>query len=157
MGMIDRYEFDFADPVIFVTTVGARAMTTRLVSGKFSLSQNCALIIPRTKELDTRYFEGVLRCLFNYERRSISLIMQPSLRFEDLDRFRVPLPPEDEQHAVAAVLDHGTAKIDTFVTKIQRGIEKLHEYRQSLISAAVTGKIDVRGHAASAASLEVPA
>jgi type I restriction enzyme S subunit len=144
MGMIDWHEFNFATPVIFVTTVGARAMSTRIVSGKFSLSQNCALIIPRRETFDPRYYEAVLRCLFDYERRSISLIMQPSLRFDDLDRFRVPLPPPQEQSAIAAYLDTETAKLDALAAKVQTAVERLQEYRTALITAAVTGKIDVR-------------
>jgi len=144
LGMIDDYAFDFAAPVIFVTTVGARAMTTRLVSGKFSLSQNCALIIPRTANLSVAYYNGVLRRLFDFERRSISLIMQPSLRFEDLHKFRVPRPPTSEQRAIANYLDRETAKIDKMIEKVEAAIEKLQEYRTALITAAVTGKIDVR-------------
>ena len=144
MGMIDWHEFTFASPVIFVTTVGARAMSTRIVSGKFSLSQNCALIIPRNKNANPRYYEAVLRGLFDYERRSISLIMQPSLRFDDLDKFRVPLPPPEEQTAIAAYLDAETAKLDGLVGKVEEAVERLQEYRTALITAAVTGKIDVR-------------
>jgi len=144
MGEIDSYDFDFQYPVIFVTTVGAKAMSTRLVQGKFSLSQNCALVIPRNAKVDSRYFEGVLRPLFDYEKRSISLIMQPSLRFEDLNRFRVPLPPLSEQQAIAACLGRETAKIDTLSVKVSTVIERLKEYRTALISSAVTGKIDVR-------------
>ena len=144
MGEIDSYDFNFQYPVIFVTTVGAKAMSTRLVQGKFSLSQNCALVIPRNAKVDSRYFEGVLRPLFDYEKRSISLIMQPSLRFEDLNRFRVPLPPLPEQQAIAAFLDRETAKIDVLSSKVTTVIERLKEYRKALISSAVTGKIDVR-------------
>jgi type I restriction enzyme S subunit len=66
MGMIDSFEFDFPRPIILVTTVGARAMTTRLISGKFSLSQNCALIIPRDHESNVSYYQGVLQSLFDY-------------------------------------------------------------------------------------------
>jgi type I restriction enzyme S subunit len=65
---------------------------------------------------------------------------------------KVSFPPIQEQEAIASSLDRETAKIDTFVTKVLQSIEKLREYRQSLISAAVTGKIDVRslaGHPAS--------
>jgi type I restriction enzyme S subunit len=119
-------------------------MSTRIVSGKFSLSQNCALIIPRSKKADPRYYEAVLRGLFDYERRSISLIMQPSLRFDDLDKFRVPLPPPGEQAAIAAYLDAETAKLDALVGKVEEAVERLQEYRTALITAAVTGKIDVR-------------
>lgn len=55
-----------------------------------------------------------------------------------------PLPPEPEQRAIAAFLDRETAKLDALVAKVREGIEKLKEYRTALISAAVTGKIDVR-------------
>jgi hypothetical protein len=44
----------------------------------------------------------------------------------------------------AAFLDHETGCIDTLSTKIRESISKLREYRTALISAAVTGKIDVR-------------
>jgi type I restriction enzyme S subunit len=144
MGEIDWYDFDFKMPVIFITTVGAKAMSTRIVKGKFSLSQNCALAIPRKTNIVSEYYEGVLRPLFDYEKRSISLIMQPSLRFEDLNRFRVPLPPLPEQQAIADFLDRETSKIDALSAKVTAVIEKLKEYRTALISAAVTGKIDVR-------------
>lgn len=145
MGMIDSYEFDFTSPVILVTTVGAKAMTTRLLLGKFSLSQNCALIIPRGNKVNSHYYESLLQPLFDYEKRSISLIMQPSLRFEDLNRFRVPLPPKDEQKTIADYLAQETIKIDGLFDKVSQAIEKLKEYRTAIISAAVTGKIDVKG------------
>lgn len=144
MGCIDSYEFDFKLPVIFVTTVGAKAMSTRLVNGQFSLSQNCALIIPRKSETKPGYYIGVLQRLFDYERRSISLIMQPSLRFDDLNRFWVPVPPEEEQTNIAIYLDRETAKIDKMLEKVESAIARLQEYRTALITSAVTGKIDVR-------------
>jgi len=55
------------------------------------------------------------------------------------------LPPLPEQRTIAAFLDRETTKIDKLVEKIKEQIEKLKEYRTALISAAVTGKIDVRG------------
>ncbi len=144
MGEIDTFEFDFKAPVILVTTVGAKAMTTRLVGGKLSLSQNCALIIPRSKQLSAYFYEAVLQTLFDFEKGSISLIMQPSLRFEDLDRFHVPLMPSDEQAGITEFLMTETSKIDRMIQKVETAIEKLTEYRTALITAAVTGKIDVR-------------
>ena len=61
---------------------------------------------------------------------------------------QIPLPPVEEQHAIADFLDRATAKIDTLMTKIETAIERLQEYRSALITAAVTGKIDVREEAA---------
>ena len=58
------------------------------------------------------------------------------------------MPAKDEQRAIAAFLDRETAKIDALITKVREGIERLKEYRTALISAAVTGKIDVRDNSA---------
>ena len=54
------------------------------------------------------------------------------------------LPPLAEQRAIAAFLDRETAKLDTLVAKVRAAIECLKELRAALISAAVTGRIDVR-------------
>lgn len=53
-------------------------------------------------------------------------------------------PPIAEQGAIAEYLDRETARIDRLVEKVEAAIERLQEYRQALITAAVTGKIDVR-------------
>ena len=56
----------------------------------------------------------------------------------------LPLPPLDEQRAIVAYLDEQTAIIDTLIGKARRAIDLLGEHRAALISAAVTGQIDVR-------------
>ncbi len=56
----------------------------------------------------------------------------------------VPRPPLPEQAAIAAYLDLETAKLDALVGKVETAVERLQEYRTALITAAVTGKIDVR-------------
>lgn len=63
---------------------------------------------------------------------------------EKLAELQVPLPATiDEQRAIAAFLDRETAWIDTIVQKVNLSIDRLREYRTALISAAVTGKLDV--------------
>lgn len=54
------------------------------------------------------------------------------------------VPPLCEQRVIVEFLDRETKKIDALIATILEGIEKLKEYRTALISAAVTGKIDVR-------------
>jgi type I restriction enzyme S subunit len=56
----------------------------------------------------------------------------------------IAVPPLREQKLITKYLDNETIKIDSLIAKIGEGIEKLKEYRTALISAAVTGKIDVR-------------
>ena len=57
-------------------------------------------------------------------------------------------PPVKEQVAIAEFLNRETAQIDQMIAKVEAAIERLQEYRTALITAAVTGKIDVRGIAA---------
>jgi len=145
MGMLSWHEFDCPIPVILVATVGAKAGTTRLVCGQFSLSQNCALMIPRRVETNAAFFEYALQRLIDSERASMPLIMQPSLRFLDLNRFAVPCPPACEQSAVVRYLDGATANLDKAIDAAHRGIDLLREYRTRLIADVVTGKLNVRG------------
>lgn len=60
----------------------------------------------------------------------------------------IGLPPVIEQAAITAYLDAETTKLDAMVEKVEEAVERLQEYRTALITAAVTGKIDVRKAAA---------
>jgi type I restriction enzyme S subunit len=62
-----------------------------------------------------------------------------------LSRVPVPVPPLGEQSMIAAFLDRETAKLDALTAEAQSAIALLQERCTALISAAVTGKIDVRG------------
>lgn len=61
--------------------------------------------------------------------------------------FECGLPPIAEQSAIAAFLEMETARLDGLVSEAESVITLLQERRTALISAAVTGKIDVRNHA----------
>lgn len=63
---------------------------------------------------------------------------------EKFSALRIPYPPLPEQQAIADFLDCETGKIDALMAKVETAIETLKEYRSALISAVVTGKIDVR-------------
>lgn len=60
-----------------------------------------------------------------------------------LGRMWVALPPESEQREIAAHIQHATKRIDESIRIAKRGVELARERRAALISAAVTGKIDV--------------
>lgn len=53
-------------------------------------------------------------------------------------------PPPAEQQAIVTFLDREIGKLDQMTAKVATAIDRLQEYRTALISAAVTGKIDVR-------------
>lgn len=56
----------------------------------------------------------------------------------------LPLPPLDQQEGIVAYLHEQTSKIDTSILETERFIELSRERRAALITAAVTGQIDVR-------------
>ncbi|WP_429156249.1 restriction endonuclease subunit S [Citrobacter sp. 506] len=70
--------------------------------------------------------------------------LRQSMKFEDFRRLPLLLPPTNEQKKIAVFLDQETTKIDNLLEKQQQIIQLLQERRTALISAAVTGKIDVR-------------
>jgi type I restriction enzyme S subunit len=85
----------------------------------------------------------------NYGRALIDNISVESTRTRvslgEYKQLRMVVPPKEEQIAIVTFLYDETIKLDTLTTEAKRGIELLQERRTALISAAVTGKIDVRG------------
>ena len=71
-------------------------------------------------------------------------VSYPAINAHELVSLAVACPGHEEQVAIARFLDRETAKIDALVAKVLEAIEHLRELRNALISAAVTGKIDVR-------------
>jgi type I restriction enzyme S subunit len=69
---------------------------------------------------------------------------QPHLNAEELGSFMILLPPKPEQEEIVSYLDSETEKSDALMEMVKDSIKLLREYRTALISAAVTGKIDVR-------------
>lgn len=137
MGYTNR--IDYTLPIgLLVTTVGAKAMTVRKVSNEFCLSQNCALITEKNPDVNLDYYKYALEILFDYEKNKLADIIQPSLRFEDLDRYRIILPPLTEQSQIARFLDHQTSLIDEIINRKEKQIELLKEKRQAIINETVT-------------------
>jgi type I restriction enzyme S subunit len=69
---------------------------------------------------------------------------QLNLNTDTVGSIVIGIPSIEEQNAIANYLDRETSKIDQLVEKVEAAIGRLQEYRTALITAAVTGKIDVR-------------
>lgn len=96
-------------------------------------------------EVVPRYLASIIRGLqqtFLMEWRKEGATVE-SLEINLVMKTLIPLPTIREQLAIVAFLENKAAKIDAFIVRVRQSIEKLREYRQSLISAAVTGKINV--------------
>jgi restriction endonuclease S subunit len=66
------------------------------------------------------------------------------ISFETLGDQMIPVPSPPEQSAIFIALDRTTARIDALISKTKLSIDLLKEHRSALITAAVTGKIDLR-------------
>lgn len=64
-------------------------------------------------------------------------------RYQEMRNISFPIPPKDEQEKIVAYLDEKIAKIDKAISAIQQKIDLMKEYKSSLISSVVTGKVMV--------------
>lgn len=71
--------------------------------------------------------------------------MRLRLYFDELGRIFVPFPPPEEQSKIVEYLESVENRYDALANAASEQIKLLEERRSALISAAVTGKIDVRG------------
>jgi len=93
----------------------------------------------------TSFFAYVLKSLRLEEIADVSTV--PQINVKHLRALKIPVPPRDEQYAIVLYLDRETAELDAAIADAREAIALSKERRAALISAAVTGKIDVRGAA----------
>lgn len=128
-------------------TVGAASLVT--TNARFCMGQDVCLI--RSHEC-ARFLLYTLKSRALSEQLEARMIGSTVRRINvgQIKDFWLALPPREEQKAIADYLDRETARIDRLIAKVEQAIATLQEYRAALITAAVTGKIDVRGFAANA-------
>ncbi len=80
-------------------------------------------------------------------------VAMPKINRETLNTLRLPIPPIAEQHALTGFLRHKSARLDALQGRIGEAVDRLQEYRTALITAAATGKIDVRDEVSLTADL----
>ncbi|WP_291127535.1 restriction endonuclease subunit S [Flavobacterium sp. UBA7682] len=78
---------------------------------------------------------------FDYYQESSAV---PSMTQDNLNNIHLCYPPYEEQVEIVNFINDLTSRVDLTLSKISTQIENMQTYRQSLISEAVTGKIDVR-------------
>lgn len=65
-------------------------------------------------------------------------------RWMDMRNIYIPVPPIEEQKAIVTFIEQKQTKIDSMISSLNAEIERLREYKQSLISDVVTGQINVQ-------------
>ncbi len=139
MGFTDRA--NISTTTIAVGRVGAYCGNIHLIKVPVWVTDN-ALMISDIRTFKLEYLSLLLE-LVNMNRLA-KQNTQPLVTGTMVKEQSVPLPSISEQRTIAAFLDRETGRIDELIDKVRGSIEKLREYRVALISAAVTGKIDIR-------------
>ena len=128
---------------------GSLILSTRAPIGYVSetmtdmaFNQGCRGLVP-VIDLDVRYFRYQLIASTQHLDALGNGSTFTELSGDSLASFKVFAPPLPEQRAIADYLDAETQRIDTLVSKLQSQIELLTERRQAVITAAVTGKLEI--------------
>jgi type I restriction enzyme, S subunit len=126
--------------------VGNVAVVPNWLEGA-NITQTTARIAIDPSKASANYMAAVLSGPIG--KRSVEALAkgaaQPGLNLEHVRTFPVTVPPVSEQEAIAEYLRRETAAFERLAMEAERAISLLRERRTALISAAVTGKIDVRG------------
>jgi type I restriction enzyme S subunit len=125
---------------ILIGRQGALCGNVHLVEGKFWASEH-AIVVNVFEEYLTDWFGNVLQTM-NLNQYSESAA-QPGISVDRVLNLSAPIPPKKIQEAIVIFLNAKCAELDSVVAANNSVIDKLKEYRQSLIYEAVTGKIEV--------------
>ena len=140
LGYIATYDYD--GRYLTWTTDGANAGAVFLRNGRFNCTNVCGTLRP-IKSIEGT-IDYVCSALNIATVRFVRHDINPKLMNNVMAAIRVPFPPRDERKIISEFIGRETAQIDTLMNKVRDAIGRLKDLRTSLISAAVTGKIDVR-------------
>ena len=138
------------DVLVSITAlIGAVALVPENLPEAF-VNQHIALIRPSASDVDSRWMAYCIMSPVGQTQFSADLYggTKDGLELNDVRSLMVLAPPICEQERIVAYLDSHTKKLMNLVKAVQTAIDLLKEFRTALISAAVTGKIDVREEAA---------
>lgn len=135
-------------PAVLVGITGegkTRGMAT-VLRIEATINQHLAFVKPTRKDCDTEFMRFAIHSAYQFLRDESGGggSTKGAITCDQLGNVAMPFPPHSEQRAIVAHIDIACAKFDSLTTAAEAVIARLNEYRQSLITAAVTGKIDVR-------------
>ena len=128
---------------IVIAMYGATIGKAGYLEIETSTNQACC-VLPPQENMDSRF------TFYLMQSSKTTLISksvgggQPNISQTIIQEHRIPVPPVSEQQTIASHLDSKTSKIDATIASLESQRDDLNALKQSIISEAVTGKIDVR-------------
>jgi type I restriction enzyme S subunit len=107
---------------------------------------NPQILVFKNIQINPDYFYNILRTPFIQHQVETNVIGStiPTISQAKILNFQLVLPPANEINSILSFINTFMKKIDDLNIQLLSQIQKLKEYRQSLISEAVTGKVDVQ-------------
>ncbi len=149
LNAIEKQEraFTIKDGDIVFGKVGTLAEPKHILLGGERVALSATLVLIQTdEEITSRYLKYFLDSSFIWDQINTVIVgaTRPALGIQQIRKFTIFFPPQNEVKQIVDYLDISTSRILDLIEKINHQIGNLQIYRQSLISEAVTGKIDVR-------------
>ena len=115
-----------------------------------TINQHIAYITPRVPVTKSEYLYLYFTAAYFHLRAASedSGSTKGAITCEDLKRFKIAVPPQAEQLAIQSFVDSETQTLKAAISRLNREIDLLREYRTRLVADVVTGKLDVREAAA---------
>ena len=137
----------FTNDIILVKTGSTIGKTSIIPNNVPEMTINPQLVVLKNIKLFSKYLYYQTTCRFIKESFYIEQTgsSTPTISQEKMNEFPILNPPNEEQTKIVEYLDKQTQNIDSTIEKETQRTELLKEYRQSLISEVVTGKVDVSG------------
>ncbi len=127
--------------------IGKTTLVTKTIEDMNCCFSNFMQRIRLLSNYSAKYIYYVFNCILGREQLvyySNTTTGLANLSSTIIGNIHIAMPNYSEQQAITDYLDQETSRIDNLVSRINQAIEKLQEYRSATITAAVTGKIDVR-------------
>lgn len=121
--------------------IGKNALITEDIAGQ---AFGAFMVVFRS-DINTYLYWILNSPLFEYQSGSFLTSTINQLTIGNLHSMEVPIPPKMEQNQIEKYLKNKMSTFDNLISKAEQAIQLMQERRTALISAAVTGKIDVRG------------
>ena len=143
-GYTDRYNCEGHH--VLIGRQGALCGNINLAQGKFFATEHAVVVYPY-QDFNISFLSEFLRFM-DLGQYSVSAA-QPGISVERINGLKILVPPYYEQTEIGEHVENIIKRFEDLSTKANQQIKLLQERRTALISAAVTGKIDVRGWRAS--------
>ena len=139
---IDSYSYD--EEAVLTSGDGAGVgRVFHYVTGKFELHQRM-YAFTKFKRLSGRYFFHFMKTFFHLQMTQWSAKSTvDSVRMPFLKSMLFAIPPWTEQEAILKEIDANLHRTSNLIETMDKSIQKLHELRAALITAAVSGQIDL--------------